>query len=195
MKVAKKNDYPLFLREGYDNNDNFQIFTPDFIVHQMLDTIGDENIVDLNHVILEPTSGDGAFTIRILERRIKEILNKKLSFETSILKAVSTIYSIEMDERLLLLQRDNIRQLIRYFSYRHKQPISQTFLTSLEDILQFNFVFGETNIKEEISDSLFGVELGWYMPNIDNSNPIKFYSWIINDDLSVTKKLESIEIG
>jgi hypothetical protein len=195
MNVSKKTDYPLFLKEGQNNDDNFQIFTPEFIVNQMLDSIGPDNISNLNHRILEPSSGDGAFTIRILDRRIKRILKDKLPLETSILKALSTIYSIEMDETLLLLQRDNIRQLIIYYSSIEKNILSQTFLESLEEILEYNIIWGETNIKEEIADSLFGIEIGWYMPNKDYSKPIKFYSWIIGDDLKITKIHESIEIG
>jgi hypothetical protein len=195
MSASKKTDYPLFQKEGQNNDDNFQIFTPEVIVNQMLDIIGQGNVTNLNHKILEPSSGDGAFTVRILDRRIKQILNEKLPFEANILKALSTIYSIEMDEILLLAQRDNIRQLILYYSYLEKHSLSQPFLEYLEEILKYNIIWGETNIKEEISDSLFGVEIGWYMPNKDYSKPIKFYSWIISDELKITKIHESIEIG
>ena len=101
---------------GSEDDDGFQIFTPRFIVEDMVEAIGKKNILDINKTILEPTSGDGAFTVYILLERLKSIYKKnKDNFEIDSLKSLATIYSIEMDKSLILKQRNNIFTLISKF--------------------------------------------------------------------------------
>ena len=49
-----------------------QVFTPNYIVAEMLDKIGfcQENV--LNKIILEPSFGDGQFLIEIITRIVQE---------------------------------------------------------------------------------------------------------------------------
>ena len=47
----------------------------------MVDTIGTKNVFDFNQTVLEPTSGDGAFTVYILEERLKNVYkNNKFDY-------------------------------------------------------------------------------------------------------------------
>ena len=55
---------------GHNDVEGYQIFTPEFIVKDMCNAIG-EDILDFSKNILEPTSGDGAFTVYILLRRFR----------------------------------------------------------------------------------------------------------------------------
>lgn len=104
----------LDLRTNGDNDDldNFQIFTPRFIVDGIMNGIGEDNICDLSKRILEPTSGDGAFTCRMLELRLGRIneLDSRDIF-VKVLRSISTIYSIEMDKNLLDRQRNSMYTL------------------------------------------------------------------------------------
>ena len=96
---------------GHNDVEGYQIFTPEFIVKEMTEAVGDD-ILDFSKNILEPTSGDGAFTVYILNKRFGTINN---NYEIEMLKALSTIYSIEMDEELIIKQRNNIFTLFKHF--------------------------------------------------------------------------------
>ena len=47
---------------GHNDTEGYQIFTPEFIVKDMCAAIGND-IFDFSKNVLEPTSGDGAFTV------------------------------------------------------------------------------------------------------------------------------------
>lgn len=216
----------IYMEHGSSDEEGYQIFTPEFIVNGMVDAIGKKEVLDFSKTILEPTSGDGAFTCRILLMRLKTI---KDNYAINALKALSTIYSIEMDEELIIKQRNNIYTIV--CDYADKKKIKdQKFFKCLEDIIFTNFIWGMTNIiflnkKEQYDFSLFSIDdssstkvenIAYYMPisekeikediNIEKkgyirnsyeealkNKRVKFYSWIINDDLSYEKKPEDIE--
>ena len=54
---------------GHNDTEGYQIFTPDFIVRDMCAVVGND-IFDSSKNVLEPTSGDGAFTTYILQKRL-----------------------------------------------------------------------------------------------------------------------------
>ena len=55
---------------GSNDVEGYQVFTPKFVVNDMASAIGND-CLDVNKTILEPTSGDGAFTVFILNKRLK----------------------------------------------------------------------------------------------------------------------------
>ena len=134
------------------NVDNFQIFTPKFIVDDMIKAIGQDYISDFNHNILEPTSGDGAFTCNIFELRLKKNICKNVSniFET-LLKCLSTIYSIEMDKDLVLKQRNNIYTIAVKFLMKNNVLLNEEKDFVLKFLICSNIIWGETNIRSEIT--------------------------------------------
>lgn len=70
-----------------------------FIVNDMIEAVEVDNIANNDFNVLEPSSGDGAFTCRILQLRLKKNIKKDTEnvFET-LLNCLSTIYSIELDK-------------------------------------------------------------------------------------------------
>ena len=81
-----------------------EVFTPPDIVNKMLD---DENIADvfetLDAKILEPTAGDGAFLVGILQRKLKLAKNSADAFT-----ALSSIYGVEIQLDNLAYARKNL---------------------------------------------------------------------------------------
>ena len=55
-----------------------QVFTPDWVVNEILDLVNYSDAEILTRYILEPACGDGAFLKEIVKRYIKEGKNKKL---------------------------------------------------------------------------------------------------------------------
>ena len=79
--------------------DHGEVFTPDFIVNDMLNLVKDE-MERIESRFLEPACGDGNFLAPILERKL-EIVKKKykssqVEFERSAILAVSSIYGVEL---------------------------------------------------------------------------------------------------
>jgi hypothetical protein len=179
---------------GENDSDNFQIFTPRFIIDGMINTIGNEYITDITKTVLEPASGDGAFTVRILELRLKKIIKDKDNYLVNSLRALSTIYSIEIDKKLVDKQRNNIYSLLSFYAKKSATVLSKEYIELAKEILNTNFIWGETNIYHEINDP-FGPIVGWYMPKKTNYEiVIVFYKWLIHEDLSYEKIEDRIEL-
>ena len=184
-------DKPTYDLHGKNDIDGFQIFTPEFIVDGMIEAIGKKEISDFTNTILEPASGDGAFTGRILEMRLKTINN---NYAIESLKALATIYSIEMDSSLIVLQRNNIYTIM--LNYAKKKKITdENYFICLKDIIFTNFIWGMTNTENELM-SITGISVAYPMPTDGNpfESPVKFYSWSINNDLTYYKKEEEVEL-
>lgn len=181
-------DKVIYMDHGESDEEGYQIFTPDFIVEGMVDAIGKKKVLDFTKTILEPTSGDGAFTCRILLMRLKKI---KSNHAAESLRALSTIYSIEMDEGLIKKQRNNIYTIMCDFADKHKITDDKYFIC-LKDIIMTNFVWGMTNTDPS------SYAVAYKMPCDPDggllwNEAVAFYSWQINDDLTYTKKEEVIK--
>lgn len=193
----------ITLSSGGDNDvEGHQIFTPDFIVKSMMKLVGTSNINDINSTILESTSGDGAFTVRILEQRIKS-LKKDENFLLNALRALSTIYSIELDQQLLLRQRSNLYSTFINLTKLKQIKENEKIINLLKEIIFHNVIWGETNIQEEFTTMDI---IGWFMPipkikvskrkeinNYIKAQPIKFARWTINSDFSYSYSFEDAE--
>ena len=182
--------YPNLTDIGANDQEGYQIFTPDFIVKNMIKLIGNDNVANINATVLEPTSGDGAFTVRILELRLKRLLNDKDYLKKSLI-ALSNIFSIEMDEELINKQRNNIFTLLMLYAKKEGDKITLDYVTLAKKIIITNFIWGETSIDRTLVYK--GQPMGWYMPtNISNKsrktekNRILFARWTIQSDFSLS---------
>jgi len=92
----------------------------------MIKMVGMENIKDISKTILEPTSGDGAFTVRILEMRLNSLLGDNEYLRKSLI-SLSTIFSIEMDNKLMAKQRNNIYTLLLIYAKKANLAISNDY--------------------------------------------------------------------
>lgn len=134
---------------GNENLDDFQVFTPQFIVDGMINAVGVDNIVNNKMRILEPTSGDGAFTCRILELRLKNLKDDGSDNAlTGVFNSLSTLYSIELDNKLVKEQRDNIYTITVNFLNEKGIELSESEDALLRLLIVCNFVWAETNMYE-----------------------------------------------
>lgn len=187
-EIIDINGYPDLTNGGLNDTEGFQIFTPEFVVNDMIKLIGKDYISDIHKTILEPSSGDGAFTVRILELRLKKIAQNENYLHKSLI-ALSTIYSIEMDENLIKKQRNNIFSLLIYTAKNHKIAISDQYVSIAKTIILTNFIWGETNIDRPLKYK--GDAMGWYMPTtLKNKskkiekNRIQFAKWSISENFN-----------
>ncbi len=113
-----------------------EVFTPPEIVNKMLD---DENIADvfetLDAKILEPTAGDGAFLVGILQRKLKLAKNSADAFT-----ALSSIYGIEIQFDNLAYARKNVADT---FTAYHEKIFGDFDKNLMWQILFKNIVQGD----------------------------------------------------
>ena len=165
---------------GHNDVEGYQIFTPDFIVRDMCSEIG-KDVFDSNKTILEPTSGDGAFTTYIFQKRLERI---KSNFEIESLKALSTIYSIEMDKELIEKQRNNIFTLAKLFVAKNKIEVNDSYFDILKCIITTNFMWAMFNSDKDIDMGLLGSEVAYKMPEAEKGKlkSLDMPVWEIRDD-------------
>ena len=186
-EIIDYGEYPVLADIGSNDQEGYQIFTPEFIVKDMIKLIGKDVVSNIYKTILEPSSGDGAFTVRILEMRLKKVAHDKKYLQKSLI-ALSTIYSIEMDEDLIKRQRNNIFSLLLLSSKTFKHEVNDIYIETAKRIILTNFIWGETNIERPLKFK--GEAMGWYMPTIyknklnkmDN-NRIQFAKWNITENI------------
>ena len=78
-----------------------EVMTPPKVVSQMLDILDEDSFENPDVVFFEPTCGDGAFVVQILERRMEAFYKQGRSIKESITLAVSNLWAIDV-------QLDNI---------------------------------------------------------------------------------------
>lgn len=123
-----------------------EVFTPDFIVNDMLDLVKNET-VRIESRFLEPACGDGNFLAPILERKLELVKKKyrssRVEFERNALLATSSIYGVE-------LLHDNVSVCIErlykitneMYSKLYKNKCSSAFRNSIRFILNRNILQG-----------------------------------------------------
>ncbi len=151
---------------GSNDTEGYQVFTPDFIVKDMCTAVGDD-VFDFEKTVLEPTSGDGAFTTYILRKRLEKA-SKNDDFEINSLKALSTIYSIEMDKELIIKQRNNILTVIKLFVEEEKKEVDDSYFDMAKLIITTNFMWAMFNSDYPIGG--FIIDVAYKMPNAEKKD-------------------------
>ena len=75
-----------------------QVYTPDWVVNEILNLVNYNDFTILNKYILEPACGDGAFLIEIVSRYIDIAKKNNLSSKEIKSNLEKYIYGIEFDE-------------------------------------------------------------------------------------------------
>lgn len=176
---------------GHNDTEGYQIFTPEFIVKDMCAAVGDD-ILDFSKTVLEPTSGDGAFTTYILRKRLETI---KGDFEIESLKALSTIYSVEMDKELIEKQRNNIFTLVKLFISEKNIEVDDSYFEMLKCIISCNFIWGMFNSEFDNGGGLAGIDVVYKMPDAEKKKykPLGFPVWEISND-SINVHVEGVDL-
>ncbi len=74
-----------------------QVFTPNWIVKEILDLVGYHNENILDKYILEPSSGDGVFLTEIVCRYIEVCLDNQINTNEIVERLEKYIYGVELD--------------------------------------------------------------------------------------------------
>lgn len=136
-----------------------EVFTPKKIVNKMLDTPGiSEACKSIQATFLEPSAGEGAFIVAILDRKlnmvVKQYNDDLRQFENYSLLALTSLYGIELLE-------DNAQTCVlnmfqKYYEVYQKQvdyhngKLKKNVLDSAKEIISSNICQGNFLTKETI---------------------------------------------
>jgi len=160
-----------------------EVFTPKEIVDAMVTLPGlNDFITQVSTTVLEPSVGEGAFLINILERRLKLLADKYpddlVRFENYALLAITSLYGVELLE-------DNVKKCVinlyvSFFDFYkafaanfHKTPKGDV-LESAKTIIAINIVQGDF-LKRKKNDG----------------KPIVFSEW---EPIRLTKSTKHIKV-
>lgn len=90
-----------------------QVYTPQWIVCEILDLVGYDNKNILKKTILEPSCGDGAFLIEIVKRYIKIARENQIKDEQIISDIKKYIIGVEIDTEEHCKCIDNLNSIIK----------------------------------------------------------------------------------
>lgn len=123
-----------------------EVFTPQFLVSQMLDCI-DLAVGNRLLKVLEPACGDGNFLIEIFERRLRAIAAADLSTpdaEFASLQALSTLYGIDIDKINVEECRARLSKRLAVFLEDVGSDSKKAALKAADAILATNVLEGDS---------------------------------------------------
>ena len=96
-----------------NGNSHGLVLTKPIVVETMLDRVGYTPNLDLRDIkVIEPSAGDGAFAIKIIER----LYDSSLRFDFSFQKALSNLTFFELDKEMAVLLRDRIETTLSKYT-------------------------------------------------------------------------------
>lgn len=127
-----------------------QVFTPQWLVSYILDTIGFTNSTILGKKILEPSFGDGAFLCEAVKRYINIALQEGKSKNDIADELEKCFYGFELDEilythtieKLNLIVKDKLGISSLQWANLRCEDALLTLLDIDGDILKADFIFG-----------------------------------------------------
>lgn len=126
-----------------------EVFTGAREVKAMLDMIPDM-FASLDSKFLEPACGDGNFLIEILERKLAQIDARDLNqqeFEFSILRAITSIYGIDISEENVAEARQRLSEIVAAFHTLNDFLLSVRFVRVVSAVLSTNVVVADALLQ------------------------------------------------
>ncbi len=124
-----------------------EVFTAEREVEAMLDLVSD-SAASIEARFLEPSCGNGNFLVAILQRKLATVARrhkKPKPFEFNSLKALSSIYGVDIDGHNIREAREHMKvSMVRFYS-KHMNTSEQTdgYVAAIEYILQKNIIVGD----------------------------------------------------
>ena len=130
-----------------DSRNKGQVFTPKDIVSIILDEVGYKGDETLKRSIIEPSFGDGAFLIQIINRIITESKLQDKSNDEIIKIIKSNVFGIEKDTKLFNITIDRLNTLLNnygldFMDWSNNLFNGDTLLLHSDFLNKFDYVVG-----------------------------------------------------
>lgn len=148
--------------------DHGEVFTPDFVVEDMLDLVMNET-KRIESRFLEPACGDGNFLIKILERKLdvvkKNYKKSQFDYEKYSLIAISSLYGVELLGDNVQKARERLYDYFyKQYTKLYKKKVNTEFLKNVEYLLDRNIIQGDAlTLKDPLGEPIIFSE--WSLAN------------------------------
>lgn len=127
--------------------DHGEVFTPDFIVNDMLHLVQQET-ERIESRFLEPACGSGNFLVEVLRRKLEVVKNKykkcQFEYERYSLLALSSIYGIDiLEDNVKECQQRLFKIFDDAYTKLYKQDCKSEYRNSAQYILKKNIILGD----------------------------------------------------
>lgn len=126
-----------------------EVFTPKKTVDFMLNQPEiNEKVNNLNATFLEPSAGEGAFLVEILNRKLKAAIKQSKTqkeMQNNFLLVLSTLYGIELMEDNVEMLVMNMNSTFQQMYFKNFKPEEQNnkVLKSAQEIIRANMAQGD----------------------------------------------------
>lgn len=123
-----------------------EVFTADREVRAMCD-LAEPLLSAITSTVLEPACGEGAFLVEILKRRLdvlKAFGFTGFALEWQILRAVSSLYGVDIQADNVEITRWNLTNICDCFLTESGETFSNGFTKALSEIVKRNIITGDT---------------------------------------------------
>ena len=145
-----EDDSPILVRDT-DRVDNYgEVFTPNWLVKQMLDYMPDDPVADLDKSALDPSCGNGQFLTEALRRKL--VTAAKLfadsldheQYQFNCMRSLSKLYGIDINAETATEARERMATIVfkAYETVMGSEP-GFKFRRSVKYILRTNVVVGD----------------------------------------------------
>lgn len=152
-------------RSSRNSPRNTQIFTERQIVGRMCE-LCEPTLSDIKKTVFEPSCGSGNFLVEVLHRRL--LAAKPTPYD--ILIALSRLYGVDVDEKLVFETRRRLRAIILDFA-SSRPEFDDKFFALVDKILVANIVCGDL---------------------LKNPEKLTFSEWGISDSLVLSAKQHTL---
>jgi len=145
-----EDDSPQLVRDLYRVDSYGEVFTPNWLVKQMLDHIPHDAVADLDQSALDPSCGNGQFLTEALRRKLvtaaqfySESCNLE-EYQFDCLRSVSKLYGVDINEDTVIEARKRMETIVfkAYTAVVGSEPQSD-FSQTVRLILQLNIILGD----------------------------------------------------
>lgn len=149
--------------------DHGEVFTPDFIVNDMLDLVKNET-ERIESRFLEPACGDGNFLAPILERKLAIVEKKykkiQTEFERMSLLAISSIYGVELLQDNVWACVERLYKIVNdLYTKLYKEKSKNEFRKSAKFILNRNILQGDALTLKKTDGNEYIIFSEWSLVN------------------------------
>lgn len=129
-----------------DNQKNV-VYTSDKLVSDMLSSVKDE-IERIDSRVLEPACGDGNFLDAILRNKLNSVIKKyghsRIDFEFYILRALMSLYGVEIEADVVLICRERLKKTsAEFYSQKFSNEQWIVFEPLVDCVLKTNILCGD----------------------------------------------------
>ena len=151
LKTALVEDDPPVLVRDTDRVDNCgEVFTPNWLVKQMLDHMPNDPVADLDRSALDPSCGNGQFLTEGLRRRLVTAANlfadslDHEQYQFDCLLALSKLYGIDINADTAAEARERMNAIvIKAYNAVVGADLPTDFSRAVKHVLHTNVIVGD----------------------------------------------------